>query len=92
MEYKDAVSIVAQAIRKVPQWPLQRTPTETTPIFGPKSDLDSLDVVSVLIEIESAVRDEYEVEISLTMGAEGDPATRYATIGSIAQYLIEVVK
>lgn len=89
MDYEDAMSIVTYALRQQHGWEEAELPPDT-PIFAPHSELDSLDLVSVLIEVEGQVREETGQEISLTMAGGGKPKEHYATIASMAEYVVEL--
>jgi D-alanine--poly(phosphoribitol) ligase subunit 2 len=71
----------------------QLSKTETTVIFGKGSTLDSLGLVNLIVSLEQAVNDEFEVEITLAderaMSQENSP---FKTVTSLADYIISLVE
>ena len=61
-------------------------------LFGADSTIDSLSLVSLIVDIESLFFDEYNLEISLTddnaMTREVSP---FSTISTLTDYIFEVV-
>jgi acyl carrier protein len=66
---------------------------ESTYLIGPRSFLDSLTLVSVIVDIEQKVNDEYGVSISIAderaMSQEKSP---FRTIGALAEYVQLLIK
>jgi D-alanine--poly(phosphoribitol) ligase subunit 2 len=65
---------------------------EQTTLFGQNGLLDSLGLVSLVVNVEQAIEDEYGTSISLTdekaMSQKNSP---YRTIGSLAYYIQSVL-
>mgnify|MGYP003442148534 FL=1 len=65
---------------------------EDTILFGNNSNIDSLSLVSVIVDLESVFSDEYGKEISLTddraMTREINP---FSSIRNLVDYIAEVV-
>ena len=68
------------------------TVNEKTILFGDGSNIDSLSLVSVIVDLESLFSDEYDHNISLTddraMTREISP---FENISSLVDYIFEVV-
>lgn len=66
--------------------------SENTILFGNGSSIDSLSLVSVIVDLESIFSDEYNFDISLTddraMTREVSP---FDTVKSLADYIFELV-
>ena len=66
---------------------------ESTYLIGPRSFLDSLTLVSVIVDIEQKVSDEYGVSVSIAderaMSQEKSP---FRTIGTLAEYVQLLIK
>jgi len=66
---------------------------ESTYLIGRRSFLDSLTLVSVIVDIEQKVNDEYGVSISIAderaMSQEKSP---FRTIGTLAEYVKLLIK
>lgn len=64
----------------------------STPLLEGSGRMDSLTVVNLIVETETAVEDRLGVRVSLgdapTSDREGNP---YATLGSFVQYVCELV-
>ncbi len=66
--------------------------SENTLLFGEGSDLDSLSLVSVIVDIETAVADQFGVPISLTDDrAMGRPVSPYTHIQALVDYIFELL-
>jgi acyl carrier protein len=65
---------------------------ENTILFGLKSEIDSLSLVSVIVDLETEFYDSFNIEISLTddraMTREVSP---YDNISVLADYIVELV-
>lgn len=63
-----------------------------TRLYGAGSDIDSLGLVGLLVELEERVSDRYGAPISLTdehaMSQEHSP---FRTVGSLAEYLADLI-
>lgn len=61
-------------------------------LFGADSTIDSLSLVSLIVDIESLFFDEYNLEISLTDdNAMMRKISPFSTISSLTDYIFEVV-
>lgn len=70
----------------------QLTLTEDTLLFSEGSDLDSLSLVSVIVDIETAVADQFGVPISLTDDrAMGRPVSPYTHVQALVDYIFELL-
>lgn len=71
----------------------QLSKTEQTVIFGKESNLDSLGLVNLIVSLEQAVNDEFDVEISLAderaMSQENSP---FSTVSTLADYISELLE
>jgi acyl carrier protein len=65
---------------------------EDTVLFGKGSNLDSLALVSVVVDIETVFNSDYNLELSLTndraMSREVSP---FSTVGTLRDYIFELV-
>jgi acyl carrier protein len=65
---------------------------EHTGLFGKNASIDSLSLVSVIVDLEAYFADEYNLSISLTddraMTREVSP---FNTVSSLADYLHEII-
>jgi acyl carrier protein len=63
-----------------------------TPLFGPAAEIDSLALVSVIVDVETALNIDYELPISLTddraMTREKSP---FDDVQSLKEYIVELV-
>ncbi len=66
--------------------------SETTPLFGPDATLDSLSLVSVIVDVETALTTELGDPISLTddraMSREVSP---FSDVTALTDYILELV-
>lgn len=71
---------------------LQGEPSTETRLYGAGSDIDSLGLVGLLVELEERVSDRYGVPITLTdeqaMSQQHSP---FRTVGSLAAYLDDLL-
>lgn len=66
--------------------------TEEMILFGADSTIDSLSLVSLIVDIESLFFDEYNLEISLTDdNAMMRKISPFSTISTLTDYIFEVV-
>ena len=66
--------------------------TEEMILFGADSTIDSLSLVSLIVDIESLFFDEYNLEISLTDDkAMMRKISPFSTISTLTDYIFEVV-
>ncbi len=65
----------------------------TTPLFGPDATLDSLSLVSVIVDVETALTMRWDAPISLTddraMSREISP---FDTVGTLTDYVLELLQ
>jgi acyl carrier protein len=65
----------------------------TTPLFGPDASLDSLSLVSVIVDVETALTVKWNAPISLTddraMSREISP---FDDVGTLTDYILELLK
>jgi acyl carrier protein len=65
---------------------------ETTPLIGPGAVLSSLELVSLIVEMEQTVEDECGLAITIAderaMSRQRSP---FRTIGTLAEYVLELV-
>ncbi len=65
---------------------------EDTLLFGEGSDLDSLSLVSVIVDIETAVADQFGEPISLTDDkAMSRPVSPDTHVGALVDYIFELL-
>jgi len=64
----------------------------TTPLFGPDAQIDSLALVSVIVDVETALNVDYDLPISLTddraMTREISP---FDDVQTLKDYIVELV-
>jgi acyl carrier protein len=67
--------------------------TPTTPLFGPDATLDSLALVSVIVDVETALTVKWDQPISLTddraMSREISP---FDDVGTLTDYILELLQ
>jgi len=78
---KDVISEQAE------EFPLDNV-NQTTQLFGPGSFLDSLTLVSLIVDVEQKLAEEYGINVALAderaMSLEKSP---FRTIGTLADYI-----
>lgn len=66
---------------------------EETGIYGSSGRLDSMGLVSLLVAVEQAVEDEFDIEIAIANArAMSQKNSPFKTVGSLADYVTELVK
>ena len=93
---KDAISdiVISNVKSLVDTLPAEQkfTVDQNTILFGNGSNIDSLSLVSIIIDLETAFSDDYELEISLTddkaMMREKSP---FDSVKSLVDYINELV-
>lgn len=66
---------------------------EETGIYGSSGRLDSMGLVSLLVAVEQAIEDEFDVEITIANAkAMSQKNSPFKTVGSLADYVTELVK
>jgi acyl carrier protein len=67
--------------------------TEETRLFGPKSALDSLALVSLITDVEELVYEQLDKEIVLANErAMSQKTSPFRSVGSLRDYIIELLK
>lgn len=65
----------------------------TTPLFGSNAEIDSLSLVSLIVDVETALNCEHDLEISLTddraMTREISP---FSDVHALKEYILELIK
>ena len=62
-------------------------------LFGQGSSLESVDFVSLIVNIEQAVSDEFDKDISLVdMRAMSQKNSPFRTVGSLAEYIQKLLE
>lgn len=60
-----------------------------TKLFGPAASLDSLSLVSVIVDVESGIADELGREVSLTDDkAMSQPVSPFSDVNTLANYIV----
>jgi acyl carrier protein len=71
----------------------QLSKTKETVIFGKASPLDSLGLVNLIVSLEQAINDEFNLEITLAderaMSLENSP---FKTVSTLADYILLLLK
>lgn len=84
-------AIVATAIRQqdmLLDQPVDLSQGDNSVIYGIDGVIDSLTLVSIIVDIEQLVRAEYKVEVHLANTADLPPtSTPFATFGSLVEYV-----
>ncbi len=96
VDRKAAVEIIYAALKEVLEQagvsPLP-TLTEETVIVGKDAVLDSLGVVSLIVEVEQGLEQKHDVSLTLAsdkaMSAKNSP---FRTVGVLADHVLEVIK
>lgn len=61
-----------------------------TRLFGPEASLDSLSLVSVIVDVETAVADELGKPVSLTDDvAMSQPVSPFSDVSALANYILQ---
>jgi acyl carrier protein len=96
MDLSTAQSVVIRAIRTVFEQtgdPAPESIISDTVLVGPDAIIDSLGVVSLIVEIEQIVETEHDTSIILAnekaMSAKNSP---FRTVGVLAEHIITTVK
>jgi acyl carrier protein len=96
MDLSTAQSVVIRAIRTVFEQngdPVPQNLTSDTVLVGPDAVIDSLGVVSLIVEVEQIVEAEHNASIILAndkaMSAKNSP---FRTVGVLAQHVIATIE
>tara|TARA_X000000368_G_scaffold415978_1_gene408869 strand:- start:373 stop:681 length:309 start_codon:yes stop_codon:yes gene_type:complete len=66
---------------------------EMTPLFGSKSDLDSINLVNLITDIEERLSDEHDIVITLaSASAMSSTRSPFLRVGSLVNYILELIK
>ena len=89
----EVVDIIFNALRSLNS---ERTESEQiviatdTKLFGPDASLDSLSLVSVIVDVESGIGDRYAKPISLTDDeAMSQAVSPFSTVDTLAAYIVK---
>jgi len=89
MERSDVVEIICRIVREVRGAPGQVD--ENTCLFGAQGFLDSLRLISVVLDTEQEINDNYNLAISLADNpAVSRERSPYRSVGSLADYILAV--
>lgn len=91
--YNEIIEIIFKSIDEINlQNDTNISKDENTKLFGSESELDSLSLVNLIIDLETILSNDYELDISLTddraMMREVSP---FDSIKSLAEYIDELV-
>jgi acyl carrier protein len=91
-----AVQIVIASLREVLEQsdePILADLGEDTVIVGNNAILDSLGVVSLIVEIEGCLEIKYEISVTLASDrAMSQRSSPFRTVGVLADYMCSVIK
>jgi D-alanine--poly(phosphoribitol) ligase subunit 2 len=66
---------------------------EATVLYGPKGVLDSLGLVHLIVAVETAIADEFDVHVTLAdERAISQRSSPFRTVGTLADYIVMVMK
>lgn len=66
---------------------------ELTPLFGSKSNLDSMNLVNVITEIEEKLYEEHNIQITLAnSSALSTSRSPFRRVGPCVDYIIELIE
>lgn len=90
MSIDGLIALVARSVREVADREQVTLPDELSPetaLFGKGGVFDSLGLVSLVLAVEEAVRDEHGVSVSLAdERAMSQARSPFRTIGALAEY------
>ena len=87
MDRSDVVGIICRIVRQVRGAPEHID--EHTRLFGAEGFLDSLRLISVVLEVEGEINDSYNLAVSLADNpAVSRERSPYRSIGSLADYIL----
>jgi len=91
--YNEIIEIIFKSIDEINlQNDTNLSKDENTKLFGSESELDSLILVNLIVDLETTLSNDYELDISLTddraMMREVSP---FDSIKSLAEYIDELI-
>ena len=96
VERSTAIELIYAALKEVLDQagvPAPAVLTEDTVIVGKDAALDSLGVVSLIVEVEQALEQKHDVSVTLAsdkaMSAKNSP---FRTVGVLADHVLETIK
>ena len=96
VERSAAIELIYAALKEVMDQagvPAPAALTEDTVIVGKDAALDSLGVVSLIVEVEQALEQKHDVSVTLAsdkaMSAKNSP---FRTVGVLADHVLETIK
>ena len=91
MQRRDVVDLICRTVRQVRGAPANID--ESTCLFGANGFLDSLRLVSVVIEIEEQVNDSYQLALSLADNpAVSRERSPFRSVGAFADYIVALAE
>jgi acyl carrier protein len=91
-----AVQIVIASLREVLEQAEEQVPenlSEETVIVGNNAVLDSLGVVSLIVEVEGRLEMDHEISVTLASDrAMSQRSSPFRTVGVMADYMCSVIK
>ena len=67
--------------------------SKTTALFGVNAQIDSLSLVSLIVDIETALNSEYGLSLSLTDDrAMSRPQSPFINVQTLKDYIVEIVQ
>jgi len=70
--------------------PIDLSRGEESPLYGIDGTLDSLTLVSIIVDIEEKIRRQYGVEVHLADTTDLPPsATPFSTLGTLVAYVVD---
>jgi acyl carrier protein len=91
-----AVQIVIASLREVLEQAEEQVPenlSEETVIVGNSAVLDSLGVVSLIVEVEGRLEMDHEISVTLASDrAMSQRSSPFRTVGVMADYICSVIK
>jgi acyl carrier protein len=91
MQRHEAIDMITEALREFVEVPQSEPVNESTRLVGGSALLDSAAVVSLIVEIEQRVDDQYGVAITIAderaLSQERSP---FRTVGTLADYVVRL--
>ncbi len=90
--FQNVKTIIEFAIRQqdlLLDQPIDVSAGEASPLYGIGGTIDSLTLVSIIVDIEQQIRSQFEVEIHLADTTDlPQSATPFATLGTLCAYVM----